>query len=231
VEEFEWPDMTGRILGDRATLARAVALHWYPAEANVSILPGWFYHNDRNMKSPETLIDLYEKSVGRNASFILNIPPDKRGLFSDAAVASLKGFGELRQTRYGTNLAEGATMTAEKALPNHAAAAALDGDYETWWEAPPRGETMAPITVEITLPRQVVFRRVVLQEQIRRSQRVESFTIEARQGDGSWARIGGGTTIGYKRIIVVPDTSATELRVRFDSYRVAPTLAEVALHY
>ena len=132
--EFDWPDMTGRMLGDRATLAKAAALHWYPAEANVSILPGWFYHDDRRMKTADQLLDLYEKSVGRNASFILNIPPDKRGLFTDAAVTTLKAFGEARQTRYGNNLATGAKGVANRSLPGHSASAALDGDYETYWE-------------------------------------------------------------------------------------------------
>ena len=229
--EFDWPDMTGRLLGDRATLAKAVALHWYPAEANVSILPGWFYHDDRRMKSADQLMDLYERSVGRNASFILNIPPDKRGLFTDPAVATLKAFGETRHTRFGINLATGAELLASHSLPEHSASAALDGDYETYWEASAKGAADTPVTLEITLPRQVTFRRVVLQEQIRRGQRVEAFTIEAKLADGQWQEIGGATTIGYKRIVAVPDTSTTELRVRFDSYRVAPTIAEIGLYY
>jgi alpha-L-fucosidase len=231
VEEFQWRDMTGRILGDRATLARAAVLHWYPAEANVSILPGWFYHNDRNMKSADTLMGLYERSVGHNATLIINVPPDKRGLFTDAEVATLKAFGELRQTRYGNNLAEGATATANVSpLPDHSAWAAVDGKYETYWEASPRGDADAPVTFEITLPREVTFTRVVLQEQIRRGQRVEAFTIEARQPDGQWQTLAAATTIGYKRIVAVPETTASHVRVRFDNYRVAPTIAELKLY-
>jgi alpha-L-fucosidase len=229
--EFQWPDMTGKILGDRATLAKAVALHWYPAEANVSILPGWFYHDDRNIKSADILIDLYEKSVGHNASFILNIPPDKRGLFTDAEVATLKAFGELRQNRYGNNLATDVTVTASSSLPDHSPSDALDGKYETYWEAATKSSADGPVTLEITLPRQVTYRRIVLQEQIKRGQRVEAFTIEAEQPDGTWQKLAEATTIGYKRIIAVPETSATHLRIRFDSYRVAPTIAEVELFY
>jgi alpha-L-fucosidase len=228
--EFEWPDMTGRILGDRATLAKAVELHWYPAEANVSILPGWFYHDDRNMKTADRLIDLYERSVGHNASFILNVPPDKRGLFTDAEVDALKAFGALRQARYGKNLAAGATATAGSSLSDHPASAALDGKYETYWEAAPKSDADATVELEIALPSEVKFNRVVLQEQIRRGQRVESFTIEAQQPDGQWRKIGGATTIGYKRIVVVPETTAGRLRVRFDAYRVAPTLSELELY-
>lgn len=229
--EFNWPDMTGKILGDRATLAKAVDLHWFPAEANVSILPGWFYHNDNRMKSVDQIMERYEQSVGRNASFILNIPPDKRGLFSDKAVETLKAFGEARQTRFGENLATGVTMKASSALANHSADDALDGNYETWWEAATKSSAEGPVTLEITLPRQVTYRRVVLQEQIKRSQRVEAFTIEVQEPDETWKKIGEGTTIGLKRIIAVPDTSSQHIRIRFDKYRVAPTIAEIQLYY
>jgi alpha-L-fucosidase len=60
---------------------------------------------------------------------------------------------------------------------------------------------------------------------------MESFTIEAKQEDGEWHKIGGATTIGYKRIVAVPDTSTTQIRVRFDEYRSAPTIAEIELYY
>lgn len=228
--EFEWCDMHGS-LGDRQTLSKAVELHWYPAEANTSILPGWFYHDDNNMKTAEQLMDLYERSVGRNASFILNVPPDKRGLFTDASVAALKAFGELRQTRYGNNLATGVTVTAGSSLPGHPASAALDGNYETYWEAATTSSADGPVTLEITLPRQVTFSRVVLQEQIRRGQRVEAFSIETQNPDGQWVTLAEAATIGYKRIVPVPETSTTTLRIRFVGYRAAPTIAEVELYY
>jgi len=229
--EFEWSDMTDAILGDRETLANAAELHWFPAEANVSILFGWFYHKDKKMRSAEELMDLYERSVGHNASFILNVPPDKRGLFTDAEVATLKAFGQLRQSRYGNNLAAGVTVTASSSLPDHPASDAVDGKYETYWEATPKNDADAPVTLEITLPRQVTFNRVVLQEQIRRGQRVEAFSIETQNPDGQWVTLAEAPTIGYKRIVPVPETSTTTLRIRFVRYRVAPTIAEVELYY
>jgi alpha-L-fucosidase len=197
----------------------------------VSILPGWFYHNDDNMKTAEQLMDLYERSVGRNASLILNIPPDKRGLFTDAAVQTLKEFGILRQTRYGVNLIAGAIATASSSLPNCPASAAVDGDYETYWEAQPKGDSDAPVILELALPRRLTFTRIVLQEQIRRSQRVEAFAIEVQEPDGRWRQIAEATTIGYKRIVAVPETSAMNVRIRFDAYRVAPTIAELGIYY
>ncbi|HOQ05081.1 MAG TPA: alpha-L-fucosidase [Anaerohalosphaeraceae bacterium] len=231
LEEFDWPDMTDPVLGDRDRLAKAAALHWYPAEANTSILPGWFYHDDNHMKTPEELMDLYERSVGRNASLILNIPPDKRGLFTEPAVATLKAFGELRQTRYGQNLAVGATASSASFLPDRLPSAAVDGDYETWWEAATASSADGPVMLHITLPRQVTFRRIVLQEQIRRSQRVEAFFVEAKGPDGRWTKLAEAAAIGYKRILAVPETSTTELRIHFVRYRVAPTVASIELYY
>ena len=133
--------------------------------------------------------------------------------------------------RYGKNLAAGATATASSSLPENPTSAVLDGKYETYWEAAPRGDSDAPVVLEVTLPRDVTFTRVVLQEQIRRGQRVEAFTIEARQEDGQWRKIGAATTIGYKRVMAVPETTASHVRVRFDRFRVAPTLAELGLYY
>lgn len=75
--------------------------YWMPAECDVSIRPGWFWHENQNakVKTPRQLMDLYYKSVGRGASFLLNVPPDRRGLLHEADVASLKGFGNaLRAT-------------------------------------------------------------------------------------------------------------------------------------
>ncbi len=169
-------------------------------------------------------------SIGRNASFLINIPPDKRGLFSDTEVATLKAFGELRNSVYGHNLALGAAATADSSLTVHSPSNTLDGKYETYWEAATKSSADGPVTLEITLPHEVTFKRIVLQEQIRRGQRVEAFTIEVRQNNGEWKTLANAATIGYKRIVVVPETTAGFIRIRFDSFRVAPTIAEIELY-
>ena len=70
--------------------------------------PGWFWHEKENekVKTPAQLLDLYYKSVGRGASFLLNIPPDRRGLLHENDVASLAGFGKILRDTFATNLAE-----------------------------------------------------------------------------------------------------------------------------
>jgi alpha-L-fucosidase len=80
---------------------------WIPAECDVSIRPGWFWHEAENsrVKTPDQLLDLYYKSVGRGASFLLNIPPDQRGLLHETDVASLQGFGNRLRGTFRANLA------------------------------------------------------------------------------------------------------------------------------
>ncbi|MFC5262435.1 alpha-L-fucosidase [Kribbella qitaiheensis] len=87
-------------------LLEADYLRWYPAEVDVSIRPGWFYHaeEDDEVKSVPELLDIYRRSVGRNAVLLLNIPPDRRGLFAETDVARLTEFGAAVRAAYGTDL-------------------------------------------------------------------------------------------------------------------------------
>jgi alpha-L-fucosidase len=77
--------------------------HWLPAECDVSIRPGWFWHERENarVKTPEQLINLYYQSVGRGANLLLNVPPNRDGLLSAEDIASLKAFGDYRRRSFG----------------------------------------------------------------------------------------------------------------------------------
>ncbi|MGW1405238.1 alpha-L-fucosidase [Streptomyces sp. NPDC002403] len=99
-------DSTDPDIGSRARLLDPEVnyLQWYPAEADVSIRPGWFHHPDQKPKTPAQLMNLYEKSVGRNASLLLNVPPGKDGRIDDADVASLTAFGSDVRRIYGTDV-------------------------------------------------------------------------------------------------------------------------------
>ncbi|MGW9121860.1 alpha-L-fucosidase [Streptomyces sp. NPDC055663] len=101
-------DSTDPDIGSRAKLLDPSVnyLQWYPAEADVSIRPGWFHHPDQRPKTPAQLMNLYEKSVGRNASLLLNVPPDKDGRIDDADVAALTAFGSDVRRIYGTDVRE-----------------------------------------------------------------------------------------------------------------------------
>ena len=71
---------------------------WRPAEADVSIRPGWFYHpaQDDKVRDGENLFALYMQSVGRNSKLLLNVPPTRDGLLHDRDIASLNAFRDLR---------------------------------------------------------------------------------------------------------------------------------------
>ena len=103
-------DMRGDDLGSRDKIMKAKGLVWYPAETDVSIRPGWFYHPEENdkVKSPEKLLDIYFHSVGRNSVLLMNIPPDKEGLINEADIKNLKEWTKMRDNIFKNNFAKGA---------------------------------------------------------------------------------------------------------------------------
>ena len=216
-----------RDLGSRAIVADEPDLIWYPAEVNTSIRPGWFWHESENnqVRPLEKLIDIYEKSVGGNATFLLNIPPTNEGLFHENDVARLHELGEYIRRCYGVNLADSAVLTASPAAEGHGIECARTDDESYYLPAEENG------TAEITLRWQQAqtVRRVVLQEQIALSQRVERFAIDALTG-GEWRQIVEGTVIGHKRIVVLKDVCTTALRIRILDARVAPTVKFIGVY-
>ena len=202
---------------------------WVPAECDVSIRPGWFYHpeQDTKVKTPEPLVDLYYRSVGMNASFLLNVPPDRQGHIHLNDIQALQGMNRILQATFKTDLALGARVASDVVRGSgFEATKVTDGNWNSYWAAPDN-VTKGALTVD--LGKKKLFDRVVLQEYIPLGQRVQSFTVEAKTDDG-WHKIGGGTTIGYKRILLVPATEASQVRVSITSSKACPTLSTVSLY-
>ena len=110
--------------------------YWVPAEVDVSIRPGWFYHQkqDSLVRSPENLLELYYSSVGRNSNLLLNVPPDRRGLLHENDVKSLMAFRELLKKEFETDLAKGKKVTATSHRgKGYEASNVNDGNPETYW--------------------------------------------------------------------------------------------------
>jgi alpha-L-fucosidase len=212
-------------LGSRAKLQGAQALVWYPAEIDVSIRPGWFYHpaEDAQVKTPAQLLDIYNSSVGRNGVLLLNIPPDKRGLLAQPDIASLKGFSSLLAKTYATNLLKGSKAQGANASQ---AAALLDNNYNTYWMAAGRDTTA---TLSFALPAPQQFDVLQLQENITVGQRIERFVLEYKSG-AEWKPIVAGTTVGYKRILTFAPVQAQYVRLRITSSRLSPTLSALGLY-
>lgn len=211
----------------------ALGKFYVPGECDVSIRPGWFWRASENarVKSPRRLLDLYEASVGRNCTLLLNVPPDDRGLIHENDVKALTGMRALVDRVYGTSLVPaGATATASSTLGGETdgfrAARVLDADLDSWWA--PAGEARTgSLTVALGAP--VAFDRVRLQEYVALGQRVSLFEIEA-EVDGRWQRIATGTTIGHTRIVATAVTTTSRVRVTIHDARGVPMIASVSLH-
>lgn len=215
-------------LGSREILEQEKELIWYPAEVNTSIRPGWFYHasEDDQVKPLAELVHIYEHSVGGNATFLLNLPPDRDGLLHPTDVKRLHELGEYLRNTYGTNLTRHARISCDNAMEGHPAEN-LRADHCDACLRTAEGVTSCDIELEWDEP--VKVRRVVLKEDLRCSQRVEKFEIQAWL-DGSFCTIYQGTVVGYQRIAVLEEVETMKLRVRILDARVSLNLAFVGVY-
>jgi alpha-L-fucosidase len=205
--------------------------HWLPAECDVSIRPGWFYHaaEDDKVKTPRDLLDLYYQSVGRGASFLLNLPPDRRGRIHESDERSLRGFRQLLDATFGTDLARGARASASSVRGSgsrFAAANVLDGRRDTYW-ATDDAVTTPELVLELGRP--VTFNVVSLREYLPLGQRVEDWALDAWR-DGAWHELARGTAIGSRRLWRGSDVTTDRVRLRITKAPVCPALSELALH-
>jgi alpha-L-fucosidase len=228
-------DIFGADLGGRDVLMRSRGdshvLAWYPAQVNTSIRPGWFYHQheDDSVRSLDDLLTVYYGSVGGNGQFLLNIPPDRRGLFHENDVARLRQFGEVLKSTFARNLATAAKMTVEVADGGSVgdAAALLDDDPDTFWTTTDRPTA---ITLTAELPAAVRANCLMLQEHLASGQRVEAFDMEVF-ADGEWRPAASSTAIGHKRLLRFEDATISKLRIHLTQFRVRPTLASLGLYF
>jgi alpha-L-fucosidase len=224
---FLWPDMTDEDLGSRARLRPGSYLWWYPAEVNEPILNGWFWSADKHPRTVAQLIDIFYQSVGRNGNMLLNLSPDTRGLIPDDQLVALSGMAQAVNKTFAVNLAAGGKLTADTSNATNGPSPALDGNLDTWWEAAP-GKTNATLT--LTLPGDVTFDVVSLQEAIdRRGQRIESFAVDTWNGS-MWTTMDEQTTVGHRRLLRLKSAVTTsQVRIRITGSRLEPTLAEMGL--
>jgi alpha-L-fucosidase len=196
---------------------------WVPAECDVSIRPGWFYHSeeDNRVKTPEQLFDIYLKSVGRGANLILNVPPDRRGRIHERDSAALVGFGKKLEKTFGRDLAKSKKLHPEfKASPLapitqlHRMA---DTDTYVW-------SSTGTFVLDLGCKRR--FGTIVLQEYLNEGQRVAAFTLEIPE-KGGWKEIARGTTMGHKRILQFPKVRAKKIRLSVTDSRATPLIKKV----
>ena len=177
---------------------------WHPSESDAKATShGWFWHDGESTKDSETLFKMYLETVGRNATLILNFPPDKSGRLTNNDSIQLCQLGDKLRKRFGTDLARTATVTTSETRSGgyYDANKLIDDDKNTYW-ATEDGQKTATITLTWDTPQTV--RYVTLQEFIRKGQRIKGFTIETTEDGSTWTRRASNiqtTTVGYKRII------------------------------
>ncbi len=196
---------TSKDLGSNELIEEAKTIYWYPSEVDVSIRPGWFYHQeqDSQVKTLAQLVDIYFQSVGMNSVLLLNIPPDKRGRIHEIDVDHLKQFGKYINS----------TFSNEKLT---------DGDVE--WKA------RSGASREFNVDEGETINTVLLQEDILKGQRVEEFVVEGLV-NGEWVELTKGTTIGYKRLLRFNDTKASKIRVTINETRDIANIKKTGAYY
>jgi len=206
------------------TEGKAGGTHWVPAECDVSIRPGWFYRQseDSKVKTGEQLFDLYLRSVGQNGAFLLNVPPDPRGLIHENDAKALMDFRRLREAAFAVNVAEDATFT----FSSNPARRGRVGAFASPWSPGP-GDATRSITLEWKSPQDVSY--VDLGEPIALGQRVDRFRVETTT-DGIWRTAHMGTTIGRRRILATPVKGLTRLRLTIESSLALPLLQHIKVY-
>ncbi len=187
---------------------------WLPAEVNTSIRPGWFYHKsqDDQVKSLNQLIDNWYHSVGMNGNFILNVPPDQRGLFHENDVARLKELRDYLDNAFSINLAKGKKTTATNTRGNSSefnSKKAIDSDLDTYWAT---DDSVHQAMFYIDLGSETKVNCVLLQEYIKLGQRVKKFSVQVLD-NGEFKSAGSGITIGNRRLLKFKTVTTSKLRI------------------
>ena len=180
---------------------------WRPAECDVSIRPGWFHHaaEDARVKSADTLVNLYFRSVGRNAKLLLNVPPTKDGLLHTTDVARLSEFGDRRRAMFAEDLVGAAASGARARITGGPGFGAQDS---------------------IVFSRPTSISMVRLEEPIDQGQTVKNFLLSGQDADsGLTSEILRGATIGYARLERFTSRRVTQVSLSFESLTEPPPIA------
>jgi alpha-L-fucosidase len=201
---------------------------WMPAECDVPLRKGWFYHANEKPKTPETLFDLYLKSVGRGAGLDLGLAPDTRGQLHADDVAALKTFGDMVKHTFADNLAKNAQIKASNSRgKKFDVSALLDQNRESYWATQ---DNIHEASLEINLQTARTFDIISLQEYIPLGQRTEAYTIEVFENN-AWRKIYDGTSIGAKRLIKLDSPVTTDkVKINITKSPVCITLSEIGIY-
>lgn len=212
---------------DRLQTGQPYGAVWIPAECDVSIRPGWFYHpeEDDKVKTADQLWEIYLQSVGRGANLILNVPPNRQGRIAPQDSAALVAFGQKKDAAFARKLPLKARLCGSKCGfgPMKVETALTDGDWRT---AEPLIVVDSSACLWFDLGRSRTFNAVELQEWLGEGQRIQSFRVEVEQ-KGVWKEVARSTTVGHKKILTFPAVKARRVRISVTAALAPPLLSEV----
>ncbi len=198
-----------------------------PAECDVPLRKGWFYHPNEKPKSPVQLFDLYLKSVGRGTALDLGLAPDTRGLLAEEDVLSLQAFGKILQKSFSNNLAQKAQIkVSQERGKSYTIQNLTDHNVKTYWAT--KDQTTSAV-IELNFKSPIQFDLINLQEYIPLGQRIEAYKIECYD-NGNWMELKSGASIGAKRLIYLDQARlASAIKITLKA-PVAITLAEIGVY-
>ena len=194
-------------------------------EADVSIRPGWFYHEEQDPKSLEELVEIYFHSVGRGTPLLLNIPPNQAGLFDAKDIERLYEFATYRNELYKEDLALGAEVSGPALSADFACRHLTDGLETSSWAS----DVGLPIQLELDLGSPKTFDVIELREDLKLGQRIAAFHVQV-EVDGVWQEFGVGFTVGHKRLLRGPLVEAQKVRVMITEAQDLPVLTKISLY-
>jgi alpha-L-fucosidase len=219
-------------VGDYHILTRGErpGVAWRPAEVNVSIRPGWFYHasEDAKVKTPQQLLKIYYESVGRGCNLLLNVPPDRRGQLNPNDVRSLLAWRRILDATFATDLARGATATASNTRgndPRFSPDNVRAGKADAYWAT---DDGVSPAELTLDLGKTVTFDIVRLREYLPLGQRIDAVALDRWDG-AKWIEFATATSIGSQRLIVTSPVTTSKVRLRITKAAACPAISEFAL--
>lgn len=210
-------------------------VNWVPAECDVSIRPGWFWHKHEHPKTAVELLSLYYKSAGRNCVLLLNVPPNSSGLLSPEDIDTLLSFKRMRDAIFSFNLASNLTTSNIHASssrgplfhPRNILTTVTGGHPSTFWAAAPE---KSHSTITLTLKHPTKFNVVELQEPIEFGQRVAKYKVRVKTSDNRWTLFSSGTTIGYRKLDFGCMVEASQVQLVIVKSRAEPLLSNLSLY-
>ena len=203
---------------------------YIPAEVDVSIRPGWFYHKEQDdmVKSSRELDNIWFRSVGNNAIMLLNFPPDRRGRLVRRDVENAIESDRRINAMLASSIMDKATVSADSQYCRDTSIGnALLTNDELFYAS---GIDNPRAVIEInTEANSTPFNTLILGEVVELGERITAFTLENLDGDEPEI-LYTGTSVGYLRAVKFRSGTYKRLRLTLEGITAPITLRTLSLN-